>query len=73
MFEDVPLFLGQIKDLFPGLECPRVGYPDFNAAVTEVLEKNGYIVLAHQVGEPSEKYRYFWILYQYNSGALNHY
>lgn len=49
VFEDVPLFLGLIKDLFPGLECPRVGYPDFNAAVIEVLEKDGYIVLAHQV------------------------
>lgn len=49
VFEDVPLFLGLIKDLFPGLECPRVGYPDFNIAVTDVLEKDGYIVLAHQV------------------------
>lgn len=48
VFEDVPLFLGLIKDLFPGLECPRVGYPDFNAAVTAVLERGGYIVMPHQ-------------------------
>nr|XP_049701305.1 dynein axonemal heavy chain 10 [Helicoverpa armigera] len=56
VFEDVPLFLGLIKDLFPGLECPRVGYPDFNAAVTEVLEKDGYIVLAHQVDKVVQLY-----------------
>ncbi|XP_075981627.1 dynein heavy chain at 89D [Anticarsia gemmatalis] len=56
VFEDVPLFLGQIKDLFPGLECPRVGYPDFNVAVTEVLEKDGYIVLAHQVDKIVQLY-----------------
>lgn len=49
VFEDVPLFLGLIKDLFPGLECPRVGYPDFNVAVEDVLVKDGYIVLPHQV------------------------
>lgn len=49
VFEDVPLFLGLIKDLFPGLECPRVGYPEFNAAVIAVLEREGYIVLDHQV------------------------
>ena len=24
IFEDVPLFLGLIGDLFPGLDCPRV-------------------------------------------------
>ncbi|XP_075390744.1 dynein axonemal heavy chain 10 [Tenrec ecaudatus] len=49
VFEDVPLFLGLISDLFPGLDCPRVRYPDFNDAVEQVLEDNGYIILPIQV------------------------
>ncbi|XP_045152663.1 dynein axonemal heavy chain 10 [Echinops telfairi] len=49
VFEDVPLFLGLISDLFPGLDCPRVRYPDFNDAVEQVLEDNGYILLPIQV------------------------
>lgn len=47
--EDVPLFLGLIRDLFPGLECPRVGYPDFSAAVEAALAEEGYAVLPAQV------------------------
>ena len=49
VYEDVPLFLGLIGDLFPGLDCPRVRYPNFNDAVEDVLAKNNYIMLAHQV------------------------
>ena len=49
VFEDVPLFLGLISDLFPGLDCPRVRYPNFNDAVEAVLTDNGYIMLPHQV------------------------
>uniref|UniRef100_A0A2K5DJP1 Dynein axonemal heavy chain 10 n=1 Tax=Aotus nancymaae TaxID=37293 RepID=A0A2K5DJP1_AOTNA len=49
VFEDVPLFLGLISDLFPGLDCPRVRYPDLNDAVEQVLEENGYVVLPVQV------------------------
>ena len=49
VFEDVPLFLGLIGDLFPGLDCPRVRYPNFNDAVEEILEKNGYVMLPIQV------------------------
>ncbi|KAM9056172.1 dynein axonemal heavy chain 10 isoform 4-T4 [Megaptera novaeangliae] len=49
VFEDVPLFLGLISDLFPGLDCPRVRYPDFNDAVEQVLRENGYVVLPIQV------------------------
>ncbi|XP_030875567.1 dynein heavy chain 10, axonemal [Leptonychotes weddellii] len=49
VFEDVPLFLGLISDLFPGLDCPRVRYPDFNDAVERVLEEGGYVVLPVQV------------------------
>ncbi|XP_069922194.1 dynein axonemal heavy chain 10 isoform X1 [Oryctolagus cuniculus] len=49
VFEDVPLFLGLISDLFPGLDCPRVRYPDFNDAVEQVLEDKGYVILPVQV------------------------
>ena len=51
VFEDVPLFLGLISDLFPGLDCPRVRYPKFNDAVEGILQKNKYILLEHQVSE----------------------
>ena len=40
VFEDVPLFLGLISDLFPGLDCPRVRYPNFNDAVEQALVDN---------------------------------
>ncbi|XP_030756931.1 dynein heavy chain 10, axonemal [Sitophilus oryzae] len=56
VYEDVPLFLGLIRDLFPGMDCPRVGYPDFNAAVEEALEKNRYIVLPYQVDKVVQLY-----------------
>lgn len=49
VFEDVPLFLGLISDLFPGLDCPRVRYPDFNDAVESILQENNYVLLSHQV------------------------
>lgn len=54
VFADVPLFLGLISDLFPGLDCPRVRYPSFNDAVEQVLEENGFIVLPAQVAQCSE-------------------
>jgi len=47
--EDVPLFLGLTRDLFPGLECPRVGYPNFDVAVETALAEEGYVVLPAQV------------------------
>lgn len=31
------------------MDCPRVGYPEFNAAVKYVLNEDGYISLADQV------------------------
>lgn len=37
-FEDVPLFLGLINDLFPGMDCPRVRYPSFNDVVEDDLK-----------------------------------
>ena len=49
VFDDVPLFLGLIGDLFPGLDCPRVRYPSFNDAVEQVLVDNKYIMLPVQV------------------------
>jgi dynein heavy chain len=35
----VPLFLGLIADLFPGLECPRVAYQQLKVAAEQELEK----------------------------------
>eukprot|EP00048_Salpingoeca_helianthica_P012901 m.192885 g.192885 ORF g.192885 m.192885 type:complete len:4604 (+) comp15437_c5_seq116:137-13948(+) len=56
VFEDVPLFLGLIRDLFPGLDCPRVRYENFNAAVEQVLADGKYIVLPHQVDKVVQLY-----------------
>ncbi|NXD07257.1 DYH10 protein, partial [Nothocercus nigrocapillus] len=56
VFEDVPLFLGLISDLFPGLDCPRVRYPNFNDAVEQVLEEEGYVVLPDQVDKVVQMY-----------------
>ncbi|XP_074463065.1 dynein axonemal heavy chain 10 [Larus michahellis] len=56
VFEDVPLFLGLISDLFPGLDCPRVRYPNFNDAVEQVLEEGGYVVLPDQVDKVVQMY-----------------
>ncbi|XP_071945421.1 dynein axonemal heavy chain 10-like [Antedon mediterranea] len=56
VFEDVPLFLGLISDLFPGLDCPRVRYPNFNDAVEQVLEENNYVLLPDQVDKVVQMY-----------------
>ncbi|XP_015274779.1 PREDICTED: dynein heavy chain 10, axonemal [Gekko japonicus] len=56
VFEDVPLFLGLISDLFPGLDCPRVRYPKFNDAVEGVLAEGGYVVLPIQVDKVVQMY-----------------
>lgn len=58
VFEDVPLFLGLISDLFPGLDCPRVRYPNFNDAVEQALVDNKYILLPQQVGIVSYTHMY---------------
>ena len=42
VFEDVPLFLGLVNDLFPGLDCPRVGYAALKDAVVADLEERGF-------------------------------
>uniref|UniRef100_A0A8B9QA73 Dynein axonemal heavy chain 10 n=1 Tax=Apteryx owenii TaxID=8824 RepID=A0A8B9QA73_APTOW len=56
VFEDVSLFLGLISDLFPGLDCPRVRYPNFNDAVEQALEEGGYVVLPVQVDKVVQMY-----------------
>ncbi|KAM7359342.1 dynein heavy chain at 89D isoform 2-T2 [Cochliomyia hominivorax] len=56
IFEDVPLFLGLIKDLFPGIDCPRIGYPNFNAAVRQTLVNDGFILLADQEDKVVQMY-----------------
>ncbi|GAB1598225.1 dynein axonemal heavy chain 10 isoform X2 [Argonauta hians] len=56
VYEDVPLFLGLISDLFPGLACPRVRYPDFNDAVENALVSKNYILLPHQVDKVVQLY-----------------
>lgn len=56
VFEDVPLFLGLISDLFPGLDCPRVRYPQFNDAVEEVLQSNKLVILPVQVDKVVQMY-----------------
>ncbi|XP_030593055.1 dynein heavy chain 10, axonemal isoform X2 [Archocentrus centrarchus] len=56
VFEDVPLFLGLISDLFPGLDCPRVRYPNFNDAVEQTLEDKKYVILPNQVDKVVQMY-----------------
>ncbi|KAK9891062.1 hypothetical protein WA026_013388 [Henosepilachna vigintioctopunctata] len=56
VFDDVPLFLGLIRDLFPGMDCPRVGYPEFNASVENALGRKGYIILPYQVDKVVQLY-----------------
>lgn len=56
VFEDVPLFLGLIGDLFPGLDCPRVRYPSFNDAVEEVLTDSNYLIVPEQVDKVIQLY-----------------
>jgi dynein heavy chain len=42
VFEDVPLFAGLINDLFPGMDCPRVGYEDLKVSIISDLETKGF-------------------------------
>nr|XP_046243361.1 dynein axonemal heavy chain 10 [Scatophagus argus] len=56
VFEDVPLFLGLISDLFPGLDCPRVRYPNFNDAVEQILQEKKFVMLPDQVDKVVQMY-----------------
>jgi len=51
IYNDVPLFLGLISDLFPGLKCYRVTYPEFSKAIDEEIRKNSFIPIQNQVTE----------------------
>jgi dynein heavy chain len=44
VYDDVPLFLGLINDLFPGLECPRVRYPLLNDVLEADFAEHHYQV-----------------------------
>ncbi|KAL8448543.1 hypothetical protein Emed_003723 [Eimeria media] len=39
---DVPLFLGLLRDLFPGVSCERVALPSFQEAVQMELQSKGF-------------------------------
>jgi len=41
VYEDVPLFLGLIGDLFPALDCPRVLQKTLKNAVVDELDREG--------------------------------
>eukprot|EP00102_Acyrthosiphon_pisum_P015188 XP_008185630.2 PREDICTED: dynein heavy chain 10, axonemal [Acyrthosiphon pisum] len=56
VYDDVPLFLGLIADLFPGLKCHRVTYPEFNNAIEEELRKKYYLPLENQVDKVTQLY-----------------
>ncbi|XP_076363131.1 dynein heavy chain at 89D isoform X2 [Tachypleus tridentatus] len=56
VYEDVPLFLGLISDLFPGLDCPRVRYPRFTDTVEEILKEDKYILIPDQVDKVIQMY-----------------
>ncbi|XP_043489632.1 dynein axonemal heavy chain 10 [Polistes fuscatus] len=56
IYDDVPLFLGLITDLFPDLDCPRIEYPDFNSAAIKMLEEHNYIVLTEQLEKITQLY-----------------
>ncbi|KAJ1332384.1 hypothetical protein BSLG_008688 [Batrachochytrium salamandrivorans] len=43
-------------DLFPGLDCPRVRYPNFNDAVEEALLENQYLLVPEQIDKVVQLY-----------------
>eukprot|EP01135_Chromosphaera_perkinsii_P009070 Nk52_evm1s1607 gene=Nk52_evmTU1s1607 len=56
VFDDVPLFLGLISDLSPGLDVPRVRYPSFNDAVEASIKNENLIHMADQVDKVIQLY-----------------
>jgi len=39
---DIPLFNGIMKDLFPGLERPKIAYKELKEAIQEALTEYNY-------------------------------
>ena len=56
VYDDVPLFLGLMADLFPGLEVDRVGYPEFSAKVVEILREDRMVEIPWQVDKVIQLY-----------------
>jgi len=56
VFDDVPLFLGLLDDLFPGLNCPRVLQESLSRAAIDVLEASNCIVTDKQVDKIIQLY-----------------
>ena len=56
VFEDVPLFLGLIDDLFPGLRVERVTHEALTQAVVTVMEEGKFQVLPQQVDKVVQLY-----------------
>ncbi len=55
--QDVPLFLSLLKDLFPKLNAPAVAvYPEVEAAITEIVDKEGLISYEHWVKKVVQLY-----------------
>ena len=48
-YEDAPLFLGLLNDLFPGVECPQETDEKLSAAVDKAIENKNYTNLPKQV------------------------
>lgn len=42
VYEDRPLFMGLIQDLFPGLKAERVGNEELRELIVEDLEKHQF-------------------------------
>ncbi len=42
VFEDVPLFLDLIQDLFPGLDCPRVAYEELARNIVDYMDSQNF-------------------------------
>eukprot|EP00750_Incisomonas_marina_P009230 INCI15857.2.p1 GENE.INCI15857.2~~INCI15857.2.p1 ORF type:complete len:4529 (-),score=890.01 INCI15857.2:58-13644(-) len=61
VFEDVPLFLDLIQDLFPGLDCPRVAYEELGRNIVEFMDSKNYhhdeeVKFAQQVDKTVQLY-----------------